>query len=180
MAWRRTGVGGGVRPPLCRLTPLVALALTALACAPSAAAGAAGGAPSSELGQTRTVAVGPARVLVTVRALRDPAPALRGPGAPDLLSGSGPLVALEVTLHNTARTTVALSGFTVTLSYGQTGSAEVGTDRGTSLRPWLDLSRPLAAGAVRSGWTTLQGDPGQPRSVRITLDGSAGATWSLG
>ena len=83
-------------------------------------------------------------------------------------------------MHNTARTPVALSGFTVTLSYAETGSAEVGTDRGTSLRPWLDLSRPLLAGAVRSGWTTLQGDPGQPRSVRITLDGSAGATWSLG
>ena len=90
-ARRGIGVGGGARRILGRLAPLVALALTAVACAPAAAAGAAAaGAPPSELGQTRTVAVGRDRVLVTLRALRRPRTRAARTGCPQPALGFGP------------------------------------------------------------------------------------------
>jgi len=160
----------------------VALAVAAAGLGASpAGASPAGAAPSgpSQLGQTRTLSAGGARVLVRLVAVKVDAPELRGSGAPNLLPGAGPFVALEVSLHNASAVRATLSEFTVTLDDAGTGSAEAGNDRGTTLHPWLDVSSPLAPGATRRGWTTMQGAVGSARSVHLTLDGKTTAAWSL-
>ncbi len=173
---RRTRPPSGRRVGLARLAGL-ALAVGAAGLSASPAGAAASG--PSQLGQTRALSAGAARVQVRLVAVQVGAPELRGAGAPNLLPGAGPFVALEVSLHNTSAVTATFSAFTVTLDDGGTGSAEAGNDRGTTLRPWLDVSSPLAPGATRRGWTTMQGAVGSTRSVHLTLDGKTTAVWSL-